>query len=128
MASNKKKIDINKASSEDLETLVGIGHAKAEAIAEARQVSFIIIINKYCTDLFTNTEAYFEYLIVLELCRYSMFHILCCCLIKAQGGFDSVNALLDIPGIGPVLLEQIRDVIICGKYPQKTPIQRKSDR
>jgi F-box/WD-40 domain protein 7 len=39
MAANKKKIDINKATSEDFETLVGIGHAKAEAIVEARQVS-----------------------------------------------------------------------------------------
>ena len=39
MAANKKKIDINKATCEDFESLIGIGHAKAEAIIEARQVS-----------------------------------------------------------------------------------------
>ena len=37
MASHK--VDVNHATLEDLESLVGIGHAKAEAILEARKVS-----------------------------------------------------------------------------------------
>ena len=36
-----QKIDLNKAKVEDLETLIGIGHAKAEAIVEARKVNYL---------------------------------------------------------------------------------------
>ena len=34
-----KKIDVNTAGIDELESLVGVGHTKAEAIVDARKVS-----------------------------------------------------------------------------------------
>ena len=38
-----KRIDVNAATVEDFERLVGVGRAKAEAIVEARKVGAILV-------------------------------------------------------------------------------------
>ena len=56
MASGKK-VDINKARVEDLEELlIGVGHAKAEAIVEARKVR----ISQMCTCAVVGGKCTFE--------------------------------------------------------------------
>ena len=39
-----KRIDVNTASIDELESLIGVGHAKAEAIVGARKVSIPRVI------------------------------------------------------------------------------------
>jgi len=53
MASGQKCIDINTASVDELQTLPGIGHTRAEAIIKARTVSINDFVGNVEISFFT---------------------------------------------------------------------------